>query len=46
MTYLRLRGLDVESEILDMEDDDGSAAEARSCGGVPGGVVELAETLC
>lgn len=40
VTYLRLRGLDVDSDNLEREDDEGSVAEARSCGGVPGGVVD------
>ena len=46
VTYLRLSELELESGILDSEDDDGRAADARDCGGVPGGVVDSAVKLC
>ena len=42
-TYLRFNGLLVESAPLDREATEGRDAEPRSCGGVPGGVVDSAE---
>ena len=41
-TYLRLRGLDVDSESFDKDATEGRDEDPRSCGGVPGGVVDTA----
>ena len=41
-TYLRFRGLDVDSEPLEKEGREGNELEPRSWGGVPGGVVDSA----